>query len=99
MSAAILRAMPSGGLACALSIVLWSAFGTPAAAQGGGGLTLGNRNNLGPRYEPYPERMWDVYTRTGRCPPLEVRTRLPNGRVAVRRVPWNPRACGFSPLE
>jgi hypothetical protein len=71
----------------------------PAFAQVAGGLTAGNRNDLGPRYELYPERMWDSYKRTGTCPPVEMRTHLPNGRVVVRRVPWNPQACGFNPLE
>jgi hypothetical protein len=43
--------------------------------------------------------MWESYARTGTCLPLEVRTRQPNGQAAVRRVPWNPKACGFNPLE
>ena len=76
-----------------------SAIGTRAMAQAGGGFTLGNRNDLGPRYEPYPERMWDSYVRTGTCAPPTIRTRLPNGKVVVRRVPWNPRACRFNALE
>lgn len=74
-------------------------IGTAAYAQAGAGFTFGNRNDLGPRYEPYPERAWESYTRTGTCPPVEVRTVAPNGRVVVRRVPWNPKACGFNPLE
>jgi hypothetical protein len=81
-----------------LSIVS-AASATHVGAQGAGGFTFGNRNDLGPRYEPYPERMWESYARTGRCPPVTVRTRLPNGRVVVRRIPWNAQACGFSPLE
>jgi hypothetical protein len=79
--------------------VLIAASATRVIAQGAGGFTFGNRNDLGPRYELYPERMWDSYTRTGTCPPVEMRTHLPNGRVVVRRVPWNPKACGFNPLE
>jgi hypothetical protein len=84
----------------AIALVLLSApSATRATAQAGGGFTLGNRNDLRPRYEPYPERMWESYARTGTCPPVAVRTRLPNGKVVVRHVPWNPRACGFNPLE
>jgi hypothetical protein len=98
MSGAILRAAAAAGVACALSLFITPAVSTHAEAQASGGFT-GHRGHLGPRYEPYPERMWESYTRTGTCPPVEVRTRLPNGRVAVRRIPWNPQACGFNTLE
>jgi hypothetical protein len=89
----MLRAIRVAGRVTVLTIVLAASFSAPAAAQAGGGFTFGNRNDLGPRYELYPERMWEIYKRTGTCPPVEVRTRLPNGRVVVRRVPWNPQAC------
>jgi len=95
----MLRVTRVAGCVTALVFVVASAVGPPAAAQAGGGFTLGSRNDFGPRYEPYPERMWESYTRTGACPPVAVRTRLPNGRAVVRRVPWNPKACGFNPLE
>jgi hypothetical protein len=80
-------------------MILAASASAPALAQAGGGWTLGTRNDLGPRYEPYPERMWESYARTGTCPPVTVRTRDRNGKVVVRRVPWDPRACGFNALE
>jgi hypothetical protein len=86
----------AGSVAAALFL---AALITPALAQAGGGWTLGTRNDLGPRYEPYPERMWESYARTGTCPPVEVRERQRNGKVVVRRVPWDPRACGFNALR
>jgi hypothetical protein len=92
------RAVLGGLIALALPIAL-ATVATPAIAQAGGGWTLGTRNDLGPRYEPYPERMWESYARTGTCPPVEVRERQRNGKVVVRRVPWDPRACGFNALE
>lgn len=88
----------AGLIALAIPIAL-STIATPVLAQAGGGWTLGTRNDLGPRYEPYPERMWESYARTGTCPPVEVRTRQRNGKVVVRRVPWDPRACGFNALR
>jgi hypothetical protein len=80
-------------------LIAGAALPTPALAQAGGGWTLGTRNDLGPRYEPYAERMWESYARTGACPPVTVRTRQRNGKLVVRRVPWDPRACGFNPLR
>jgi hypothetical protein len=88
-----------GWLIALASPIAIATLPTSALAQAGGGWTLGTRNDLGPRYEPYPERMWESYARTGTCPPVEVRTRQRNGKVVLRRVPWDPRACGFNPLE
>ena len=86
-------------LAGLIALAIPIALVTPMAAQPGGGWTLGTRNDLGPRYELYPERMWESYARSGTCPPVEVRTRQRNGKVVVRRVPWDPRACGFNALR
>jgi hypothetical protein len=81
------------GVVAMLAVVITS-LGTPAAAQGGGGiggLTFGPRNDLGPRYEFYPERLWEEYIRGKPC-----RERLPNGRIVGR---LNPRACQFNEMR
>jgi len=56
------------------------------------GFTFGSRDDLGPRYDPYPER-WDQYKPTGpyTCRWVPMRTRLPDGRMVLRRQ----RLCGF----
>lgn len=88
------------GLAVLSVLIATSIPSTRAAAQAGiGGFTFGKRNDLGPRYEFYPERLWEDYKRTGTCRPLTVRERLPNGRVVTRKVPLNPEACGFNTLR
>jgi hypothetical protein len=56
------------------------------------GFTLGSRDDLGPRYDPYSER-WDQYKPTGThaCRWVAVRTPAPSGRMVIRRQ----RLCGF----
>jgi hypothetical protein len=91
--AMLLPAIRAIGVLAVLTVFI-AAPGTPAAAQGGGGiggLTFGPRNDRGPRYEFYPERLWQDYKRGNPC-----RGRLPNGRVMG---PLNPRACQFNELR
>ena len=56
------------------------------------GFTFGSRDDLGPRYDPYPER-WDRYkpSSTYVCRWVAKRTRLPDDRMVLRRE----RLCGF----
>jgi hypothetical protein len=56
------------------------------------GFTFGSRDDLGPRYDPYSER-WDQYkpSSTYVCGWVAKQTRLPDGRMALRRE----RLCGF----
>ena len=56
------------------------------------GFTFGSRDDLGPRYDPYPEP-WDRYkpSSTYVCRWVAKRTRLPDDRMVLRRE----RLCGF----
>jgi hypothetical protein len=57
-----------------------------------GGFTFGARDDLGPRYDPYSER-WRPFVPTDAraCRWVAVPTRLPSGKVGLRRQ----RLCGF----
>jgi hypothetical protein len=89
----MLPAIRAIGVVAMLAVFI-AALSTAAVAQGGGGiggLTFGPRNDYGPRYEFYPERLWEEYVRGKPC-----RERLPNGRVVG---PLNPRACQFNEMR
>jgi hypothetical protein len=53
------------------------------------GITIGPRNDLGPRYEPYSES-WRTYRPPPPCEWVTVQTRRPDGTV-VREKKWGCR--------
>ena len=53
------------------------------------GITIGPRNDLGPRYEPYSES-WKTFRPPPPCEWVTVQTRTPDGKV-VRERKWGCR--------
>jgi hypothetical protein len=78
-------------LAAALATALLaSTTAVPAASQDGplvlaqGGITIGPRYDLGPRYEPYSES-WKTYRPPPPCEWVTVQSRGPDGKLVQQR--------------
>jgi hypothetical protein len=82
--------------AATTALVLLASTAGPTAASDArplvlaqAGITIGPRDDLGPRYEPYSES-WKTYRPPPPCEWVTVRTRGPDGKV-VQQKKWGCR--------
>ena len=81
----------AGALAAASATAVETPVSRPIiVAQGG--FTFGQRDDLGPRYDPYTERWGRPKPPDQICRWVSVRTLLPDGQTVLRRE----RQCGFA---